>query len=54
MNKYVSPIMELEKIDIEDILMSNEETEPTDPSMPDPGGNGLPPLDLTSASTFFD
>ena len=52
MNKYVSPIMELEMLYIEDILMSNESNGSND-SEPGIGDDELPPVDLTNIADYY-
>ena len=54
MNKYVSPIMEIEEIDVEDILMSQEGDNTPDSSEPGRNDSELPPVDLTSVIDYFN
>lgn len=49
MNKYVSPIMEMELIDVEDILMSQDKT----PEKGDDETSGMP-LSLRDATNYFN
>ena len=55
MNKYVSPIMEMEEIDVEDICFLSQEGDNT-PDSSDPGisEDELPPVDLTSVTNYFN
>jgi hypothetical protein len=52
MNRYVSPIMEMELIDVEDILMSQEQEDDT----AEKGENetGGMPLSLRDATNYFN